>query len=1047
DKWLREWQQSPSAWETADGILNAKTIADEVYCFAAQTLRSKIMYDFVELPADFHERLCEMLLQHLSMHRAKRPTANMLSLAVADFSIQTALVWENPVQTLMQRYVVDSEGVRTLLLLLKHLPEETTNSRVMADASAKAAHTKNIKAASLQVIQFLVEILQNSDDPFLKGEALSCWLSWIVFNDGCIEEVDCHKLFLDCFRILTEDIPPPPTGGECEGSHAASTGAIALRSADIHEIAVDCLCVILKWMISHPLSPVAITLKESALQQCIGNLQSIVANAIKEEALEELTRLSPVLSYTASANLLAIHLSIDQDMRLQRLLQMLMQLTECLLNFNYLKEETVLCGSDEELFLYSLLKFWNDLAETLSYLPILSSSGLYSPAKQSSESPVGPSVSPYRWAKYSAPHQRVLIPHLQSTPAANQMLKDLLLRLIDVFIRLCIPSLTFLEEEITSEFDHFRQDVMDCLRNCAIIFGFEEILQHILNSSISFDHTPLSYANVDGRLAIAQLLCEDCVTIAPRTLAFLNQWMEPLEILLHPGPPTSPCTAYVRYTAVSFLKSMVKCGQDSPEFLQHLLRLFLSQVLIFADSNSPFITKFFQQYPLKSSLFPPRTNRENDAFSGAKMKKVMKNIQSRAARGCLHLCKTSNASSLLYGCMDILCEVCADVEKNSIVSEEVRCILLESMSTFISKIPEDDRFLSLLEALCNPTVMALRQADANEILIMLYLDRLSVILRDILPGVQKYPVREEALSAFIIQTLWPLIDTFMLQFVQQSHIIEHCCRLVKHAVRCIGIHAKRILPRFIEIVIAGAHMKMQSTYLYVVEWMGKAYLQDTEMYPRIVELFHHLGNQGLSEIEQHKDDLQNYPELVEDCYGMLGRFLWSCPVFVVDSPILPRAILLAKIVCHMQQSDAAYVVFVFLDNLILLCRSINDSSGFEKERLIASKIQFLVETQMKDLFQEFFILLTVAPPLYILDYIELVIGDAVSTFPEKAGDWIRAGFEILPRSVLPSQSMKENYVENFLCGDDRLQNSLQDIYNRCEQLVLRNRRGHIKTDA
>lgn len=63
-KWLEELQKSVYAWHIADQLL-CQGIDFESCYFAAQTLKTKIQYNFNELPAESYDSLKDSIINHL----------------------------------------------------------------------------------------------------------------------------------------------------------------------------------------------------------------------------------------------------------------------------------------------------------------------------------------------------------------------------------------------------------------------------------------------------------------------------------------------------------------------------------------------------------------------------------------------------------------------------------------------------------------------------------------------------------------------------------------------------------------------------------------------------------------------------------------------------------------------------------------------------------------------------------------------------------------------------------------------------------------------
>ena len=74
--WLEQFQGTTEAWQVADQLLALQIDAANTapHIFAAQTMRTKIQYDWNELPVEAHQSLRQSLLTHvLRFGQVRRP--------------------------------------------------------------------------------------------------------------------------------------------------------------------------------------------------------------------------------------------------------------------------------------------------------------------------------------------------------------------------------------------------------------------------------------------------------------------------------------------------------------------------------------------------------------------------------------------------------------------------------------------------------------------------------------------------------------------------------------------------------------------------------------------------------------------------------------------------------------------------------------------------------------------------------------------------------------------------------------------------------------
>ncbi|CAK9084236.1 unnamed protein product [Durusdinium trenchii] len=151
--------------------------------FAAQTMRTKVQFDFYELPADSYMSLRDSMLVHIDRFRAAehQPIHTMLAIGLADLAIQMDHTWPNAVETLFQRFGQSPESYPTLLEVLRMLPEENNNYKLMTDSFKRESCSQRLQAATPQVVQFLL----NLQCPTVQArrKVLECFLSWIKYTN------------------------------------------------------------------------------------------------------------------------------------------------------------------------------------------------------------------------------------------------------------------------------------------------------------------------------------------------------------------------------------------------------------------------------------------------------------------------------------------------------------------------------------------------------------------------------------------------------------------------------------------------------------------------------------------------------------------------------------------------------------------------------------------------------------------------------------------------------------------------------------------------
>mmetsp|Transcript_71912 Transcript_71912/g.113964 ORF Transcript_71912/g.113964 Transcript_71912/m.113964 type:complete len:965 (+) Transcript_71912:107-3001(+) len=204
DAWLVQFQQTPVAWQVCDHLLTHAESPVQFRFFAAQTMRTKVQFDFYELPADSYSNLRDTLLNHIDSFRAPEFQAihTQLALAVADLAIQMDIAWPDVIDSLFNRFGQNPERYASLLEVLRMLPEENYNQRLMTDTYKRHSTRERFKNDAPKVVQFLLTLPCPSIQA--KRKVLECFHSWIKFTQLPPQEMAQNPMLPECFKYISE---------------------------------------------------------------------------------------------------------------------------------------------------------------------------------------------------------------------------------------------------------------------------------------------------------------------------------------------------------------------------------------------------------------------------------------------------------------------------------------------------------------------------------------------------------------------------------------------------------------------------------------------------------------------------------------------------------------------------------------------------------------------------------------------------------------------------------------------------------------------------
>ncbi|KAK6028167.1 CDK-activating kinase assembly factor MAT1 [Ostertagia ostertagi] len=244
--WLNSVQSSVQAWTLCDRILCERR-DPLACCFAAQTLRQKIMKSLSELPKDAYLSLRESLISHLSYidvschDQVADATATQLCLAVADLYIQVP-EWKNWVNELLQRFsALEGDRTRMLLTLLRVFSEEVQFSKV--GENRRNEIRSELAASGASVIAYLSQVLEGyvADHDMIK-KVLLCLSAYLQNPALSTDQFAASPLLNNVFQILAAPNAPNflhDAATECavsalvraEDHHAHQALAMSLQAA------------------------------------------------------------------------------------------------------------------------------------------------------------------------------------------------------------------------------------------------------------------------------------------------------------------------------------------------------------------------------------------------------------------------------------------------------------------------------------------------------------------------------------------------------------------------------------------------------------------------------------------------------------------------------------------------------------------------------------------------------------------------------------------------------------------------------------------------
>jgi hypothetical protein len=173
-----------------------------------------------------------------------------------------------------------------------------------------------------------------------------------------------------------------------------------------------------------------------------------------------------------------------------------------------------------------------------------------------------------------------------------------------------------------------------------------------------------------------------------------------------------------------------------------------------------------------------------------------------------------------------------------------------------------------------------------------------------------------------------------MQHSGDSMVVEKGCKLLQHSMKCTRRFFKPVVSGLAELLIIGFQQHHHSAYLYTAEILAETYLDDPEVVPILVHLFHSLSGSTFQILASNQGRLEETAELVEDFYGMFEKYLRHTPKAVLEAPMLQPALKLCSVAIHVQHKDAMLAIVAFIESVFGLVVSCNPAGSVEPNKMM-----------------------------------------------------------------------------------------------------------------
>ncbi|CCL98288.1 uncharacterized protein FIBRA_00282 [Fibroporia radiculosa] len=206
--WLQDFQHSRDAWSTCNVLLLSPDAPAAAKLFAAQTFRTKVIYDLHEMDSADVFRLRDTLVTALeTYHTGPRTIMVQLCLAISGLALQFP-GWEDPVQNMIDSFGRNPTTVPALLQFLTVLPEElNTNTKIpVTDDEYKERANKLLTSNATRVVGLLSMYLQATGvSSAIQVQVFHCLSSWLAAGEITAASLTESPLLPFAFEALESE--------------------------------------------------------------------------------------------------------------------------------------------------------------------------------------------------------------------------------------------------------------------------------------------------------------------------------------------------------------------------------------------------------------------------------------------------------------------------------------------------------------------------------------------------------------------------------------------------------------------------------------------------------------------------------------------------------------------------------------------------------------------------------------------------------------------------------------------------------------------------
>uniref|UniRef100_A0A2P2I2C8 Transportin-3-like n=1 Tax=Hirondellea gigas TaxID=1518452 RepID=A0A2P2I2C8_9CRUS len=196
---------------------------------------------------------------------------------------------------------------------------------------------------------------------------------------------------------------------------------------------------------------------------------------------------------------------------------------------------------------------------------------------------------------------------------------------------------------------------------------------------------------------------------------------------------------------------------------------------------------------------------------------------------------------------------------------------------------------------------------------IVWLDRLSAIFRHVNPTVA---TGEDHPCGDVVMKVWPTINGIMQQFSGDVRVMEHCCRCLRFAVRCVHKDTAPMLSPLVSTIVKLYSESGYSCFVYLGSILVDEYGTEAGCVGGLISMLEAFTPKTFSLLTQ-AEGFKNYPDTVDDWFRLCTRFLQRCPLPFLQCPVMNTIVECGLQACLLDHKEANAAVLKFFQDLLM----------------------------------------------------------------------------------------------------------------------------------